>query len=306
MKFRRPRELSENIEDRRGAGPQRGGRGMTAAGLGGAGGLAGIIALLVAFCGGGGVANLSPGADVSLGGAADAGTTLEAPLAPEDDPLLYEAQLASVVLDNSQFFWEEVFAENGLQWRDATMVLYDSLTPTGCGQGDAGMGPFYCSLDDGIYLDLTFWGVLNQQFGADGDCAQAYVISHEVAHHVRNLLGISEEVRRLGAQNPGDRNALSVAQELQADCFAGVWAESVYTTGGTDEAADADVLIEIDSANIRDAIEAAEAVGDDTIQLRSTGTINQDTWTHGSSDQRVEWFLRGFESGDPASCDTFS
>ena len=306
MKFRRPRELSENIEDRRGAGPQRGGRGMTAAGLGGAGGLAGIIALLVAFCGGGGVANLSPGADVSLGGASNAGTSLEAPLAPEDDPQLYEAQLASVVLDNSQFFWEEVFAENGLQWRDATMVLYDSLTPTGCGQGDAGMGPFYCSLDDGIYLDLTFWSVLNRQFGADGDFAQAYVISHEVAHHVQNLLGISEEVRRLGSQNPADRNALSVAQELQADCFAGVWAESVYTTGGNESAAAADVLIEIDSANIRDAIEAAEAVGDDTIQLRSTGTINQDTWTHGSSDQRVDWFLRGFESGDPAACDTFS
>ncbi len=302
MKFRRPRELSSNIEDRRGAGPQRGRGGMTAAGLGGAGGLAGVIALLVAFCGGGGVNSLSPSSDVSIGGASGAGTTLEAPLGEEDDPLRAEAELASVVLDNAQFFWAEVFEENGRQYTDARLVLFDGLTPTGCGQGDAGMGPFYCSLDNTAYIDLTFWDELSRRFGASGDFAQAYVISHEVAHHVQNLLGISQAVREQAAQNPADRNALSVAQELQADCFAGVWANSVWTDGDVGEPAG----IEIDESDIREALNAAAAVGDDKIQLRTTGTINQDTWTHGSADQRQEWFTRGFSSGDPADCDTFS
>ena len=303
MKFRRPRELSSNIEDRRGAGPQRGRGRMTAAGLGGAGGVAGVVALLVALCsGGGGLNGLSPNSDVSLGSASDAGTTLEAPLGEEDDPLRAEAELASVVLDNTQIFWAEVFEENGLQYTDATLVLFDGLTPTGCGQGDAGMGPFYCSLDNTAYIDLTFWDELSRRFGASGDFAQAYVISHEVAHHVQNLLGISAEVRQLGAQNPSDRNALSVAQELQADCFAGVWANSVWTDGDVGDPAG----IEIDEADIREALNAAAAVGDDKIQLRTTGTINQDTWTHGSAEQRQEWFTRGFSSGDPSDCDTFS
>ena len=129
----------------------------------------------------------------------------------------------------------------------------------------------------------------------------AYVISHEVAHHVQNLLGISQEVRQLGAQNPADRNALSVAQELQADCFAGVWANSVWTDGDVGDPAG----IEIDESDIREALNAAAAVGDDKIQLATTGQINQDTWTHGSADQRMEWFTRGFETGDPAECNTF-
>lgn len=303
MKFRRPRELSSDIEDRRGAGPQRGGRGMTAAGLGGAGGLAGIVALLVAFCGGGGgLANLSPGTDVTLGSADNAGTTLEAPLGEESDPNRDEAELASVVMENAQDFWTVVFEENGLVYERAKLVLFDSLTPTGCGQGDAGMGPFYCSLDNKAYLDLTFWAQLESQFGAGGDFAQAYVISHEVAHHVQNLLGISEEVRRLGSQNPGDRNALSVAQELQADCFAGVWANSVWTDGNVGDPAG----IEIDEQDIREALGAAAAVGDDRIQAANNLDVNPETWTHGSADQRMEWFTRGFETGDPAECDTFS
>lgn len=301
MKFRRPRELSSDIEDRRGAGPQRG-RGMTAAGLGGAGGLAGIIALLVAFCGGGGLSNLSPGTDVSLGGANNAGSTLEVPLGAEADPNRDEALLAGVVMENAQDFWTVVFEENGLVYERAVLVLYDSLTPTACGQGDAGMGPFYCSLDNKAYLDLTFWAQLESQFGASGDFAQAYVISHEVAHHVQNLLGISAEVRQLGAQNPADRNALSVAQELQADCFAGVWANSVWTDGDVGEPAG----IEIDQQDIREALDAAAAVGDDRIQAANNLDINPETWTHGSAEQRMDWFLRGFETGDPSACDTFS
>ncbi len=303
MKFKRPRELSSNIEDRRGAGPQRG-RGMSAAGLGGAGGLAAIVALAVAFCGGGGadLASLSPGGETTLSTSADAGQTLEEPLGEDADPNRAEAELASVVLDNSQLFWAEVFAENGLEYQDATLVLFDSATPTACGQGDAGMGPFYCSADTNAYIDLTFWRELETRFGASGDFAQAYVISHEVAHHVQYLLGISDEVRQLGAQNPADRNGLSVRQELQADCFAGVWANSVWTTGDAGDEAG----IEITEDDIREALNAAAAVGDDKIQLQTQGRINQDSWTHGSAEQRQEWFTRGFETGDPSACDTFS
>ncbi len=256
------------------------------------------------MCSGGGGGAFSPGGDApSLsGGSTGAGTTLEEPLGAEDDPLRDEAELASVVLDNAQVFWTEVFAENDLNYRRATLVLFDSATPTGCGQGDAGMGPFYCSLDDRIYIDLTFWNELERRFGASGDFAQAYVIAHEVAHHIQNVLGISQEVRQQGAQNPNDRNALSVAQELQADCFAGVWANSVWTDGDVGEPSG----IEIDESDIREALDAAAAVGDDNIQRRAGAQINQDTWTHGSSAQREEWFTRGFESGDPSACDTFS
>lgn len=300
MRFRRPRRLSRNIEDRRGAGPRRG-PGVAVAGLGGAGGIAGLVVLLLAFCGGGGLESLSPTGDTSLSGTRDAGRTLEAPLGAEEDPQRDAAELASVVLDNSQLFWAEVFAANELEYRDARLVLYDGATPTACGQGESGMGPFYCSLDETAYIDLSFWDELRRRFGAGGDFAQAYVISHEVAHHVQHLLGISEGVRAEASRNPSDRNALSVAQELQADCFSGVWANSVWTDGDVGEPAG----IEIDRQDIEEAIGAAEAVGDDTIQLRTQGRINQDTWTHGSSQQRVDWFTRGFESGDPADCNTF-
>jgi predicted metalloprotease len=303
VKFKRPRQLSSNIEDRRAAGPQRGRSGTAAAGIGGVGGIGAIIVLVVAFCAGGGANSLSPGGGTpSLSGGDAAGQTLEAPIGAEEDPLRDEAELASVVLDNNQFFWSEVFTENDLVYQEAKLVLFSGATPTGCGEGDAGMGPFYCSADDTAYIDLTFWSELANRFGATGDFAQAYVISHEIAHHVQNKLGISAEVRQEGAQNPADRNALSVAQELQADCFAGVWANSVWTDGNSGDPAG----IEIDESDIREALDAAEAVGDDKIQLNTTGQINQDTWTHGSAEQRQEWFTRGFESGDPSKCDTFS
>jgi hypothetical protein len=301
MKFKRPRRLSSNIEDRRGAGPvRRGGMGLPAAG--GAGGLAAVVALALAFCGGGG-----GGFDLSTGGSlpgttAGAGTELEVPLSPDEDPNRAEAELASVVLDNLQLFWDEVFAANGIEYSDARLVLFTGETPTGCGQGSSATGPFYCSLDDTIYIDLSFWEVLRRQFGAGGDFAQAYVIAHEIGHHLQNLLGISAEVRGLAQQNPNDRNALSVRQELQADCFAGVWANSIWTDG---DAGDPNG-IEIDRTDLREALDAAAAVGDDRIQQQTQGRLNPETWTHGSADQRQEWFETGFETGDPAACDTFS
>lgn len=259
--------------------------------------------MLVAFCAGGGTNNLGPGSSApSLSGGDTAGQTLEAPIGAEEDPLRDEAELASVALDNNQLFWTEVFAENDLVYQEATLLLFSGATPTACGQGDAGTGPFYCSAYDTAYIDLTFWSELANRFGATGHFAQAYLISHEIAHHMQNKLGISAEVQQEGARNPADRNALSVAQELQADCYAGVWANSVWTDGKAGDPAG----IEIDESYIREALDAAEAVGDDKIQLNMTGQINQDTWTHGSAEQRQEWFTRAFESGDPSKCDTFS
>ncbi len=273
---------------------------MTAAGLGGAGGLAAIVALLAAFCGGGGAGLPGGGFDLSagsgLGGTAPQ-SDLEAPLDPENDPNRDELEIASVVLDSVQEYWAEVFAENNLEYPDATLVVFSEATPTGCGQGSAATGPFYCSLDQNAYIDLTFWAELENRFGASGDFAQAYVIAHEIGHHVQNVLGISDEVRQLSQQNPGDRNALSVRQELQADCFAGAWAGVVFNEGS-------DIIL--DEEVIREALGAAAAVGDDRIQEATTGRIEPHKWTHGSADQRQDWFLRGFETGDPSSCDTFS
>ncbi len=292
MEFKRPRKLSKNIEDRRGAGPQRGRGRMTAAGAGGAGGIAVIIGLLVAFCGGGG------GGLPQLQSTQPDAAAIEAPLDPREDDQRRAAEVASVTLDSVQAYWAEVFAENGLQYQDATLVLFDTATPTACGQGSSATGPFYCSLDQNAYIDLTFWDQLERDFGAAGDFAQAYVIAHEIGHHVQNLLGISEDVRQLRQQNPRDSNALSVQQELQADCFAGAWSGVAFE--------DDDGTIILDENDIRDALDAAAAVGDDNIQERTTGRVDPHTWTHGSSQQRMDWFLRGFESGDPNNCNTFS
>lgn len=261
------------------------------------------MALLVAMCSGGGGGGLpGSGFDVSAGGlsggAAPASGDLEAPLDPSQDPNRDEAELASVVLDSTQEYWTEVFESNGLTYREATLVLFTGATPTGCGQGSAATGPFYCSLDETAYIDLSFWDTLEQQLGAGGDFAQAYVIAHEIGHHVQNVLGISDQVRQQRSTvSQSDGNALSVRQELQADCFAGAWAGVVFDTG--DE-------ILLDEEDIREALDAAAAVGDDRIQEATTGYVDPHKWTHGSADQRMDWFTRGFESGDPNVCDTFS
>ncbi len=300
MKFRRPTKLSSNIEDRRGARSRRRPGGRTAAGVGGAGGAAAIVAVLAAFCAGGGGGLPGSGFQVDSGPALGAGapvTDLEAPLDPGNDPNREAAEVASVVIDSVQEYWAEVFAENGRTYQPATLVLFTGSTSTACGEGSAATGPFYCSLDQNAYIDLSFWDQLESQFGASGDFAQAYVIAHEVAHHVQNLLGVSDEVRALSAQNPADRNALSVRQELQADCFAGAWAGVVFNEGGD---------ITLDEDDITEALGAAAAVGDDRIQQATTGRLEPEKWTHGSAEQRKDWFLRGFETGNPSDCDTFS
>lgn len=307
MEFKRPRRLSKNIEDRRGA-PRRSRRagGVPIGAVGGAGGLvAVVITLVLTFMGGGGSGLPRSGFD--LGGLEQLGndTTdagLEAPLDPANDPDLAEAQLASVVLDDAQAFWADVFAASGTTYRDSTLVLFSGLTSTGCGTGSAATGPFYCGRDENVYIDLSFWDELDRRFGAEGDFAQAYVIAHEIGHHVQNVLGISQQVRNEIAQRPADQNPLSVRQELQADCFAGVWAHSVWTDTDT---GDPDSIV-LTRRDITEALDAAAAVGDDRIQQTTTGRVDPESWTHGSAEQRVDWFTEGFESGDPNDCDTFS
>jgi hypothetical protein len=208
--------------------------------------------------------------------------------AQPDDEL---TDFTEFVFDDVQAGWEAAFPAGDYQ--RATAVLYAGSTQSGCGFATAAVGPFYCPADQRVYLDLSFFEQLSDQFGAPGDFAIAYVIAHEMGHHVQNLTGTNEQVQRESQQDPDAANELSVRLELQADCLAGVWAQSVY---------DRDLL---EDGDLDEALRAAEAVGDDTIQEQSGGGIDQDTWTHGSAEQRQRWFNRGFESGSTESCDTF-
>lgn len=300
MKFKRPRRLSQNIEDRRGASPRR--VAGPAGALGGLGGLAVVVTLLLAMCGGG---SGLPGSGLDLSAISEqlesvtgtglgSGEPLDAPLDAASDPDRAEAELASVVLDNSQGFWSAMFAANNLTYRDATLVLFRGATTTGCGQGSASTGPFYCPLDEKIYIDLSFWDELESRFGATGDFAQAYVIAHEIGHHVQHLTGVSSFVRAESQKDPSRRNSLSISQELQADCLAGVWGHSVFSRSI------------LETGDLEEGLAAAAAVGDDRIQRQSTGQVSPETWTHGSSEQRMQWFRSGFDTGDPQVCDTFS
>jgi predicted metalloprotease len=214
------------------------------------------------------------------------------PAAP--DPQADLLSFVSYTLDDVQGTWAEVFDASGLDYTPSTMVVYDRGTSTGCGYGTAAIGPFYCPADQGTYIDLAFFDDLDRRFDAPGDFAQAYVIAHEIGHHVQNLLGISSQVRQEQQARPDDANTLSVRQELQADCFAGVWAAAAYDDGI------------LERGDLEEAITAAEAIGDDAIQQQSGRPVNPETWTHGSSEQRQTWFRRGFDTGDPNQCDTFT
>jgi predicted metalloprotease len=196
--------------------------------------------------------------------------------------------MVGAVLDSVQTSW----ATKMSGYRDAKLVLFRDATQTGCGVGQSAMGPFYCPMDEKVYIDLGFYDALRSRFGAEGDFAQAYVIAHEIGHHVQHQLGTDEQVRR--AQQAGGRqaNQLSVALELQADCFAGVWGHNAARTGM------------LEPGDLEEGIGAAAAVGDDRIQKATTGRVNAESFTHGTAEQRAAWFKRGFDSGDPRSCNT--
>lgn len=205
------------------------------------------------------------------------------------------AHFVAKVLNDTEKTWHQVFKEAGHTYEDPKLVLFRGATQTACGAGQAAMGPFYCPMDRKVYIDLAFYDELRQRFHAPGDFAEAYVIAHEVGHHVQNLLGISERVRRAQQHaSEAQANALSVRLELQADCLAGVWANRANATRKILEEGDVD-----------EALRAATAIGDDTLQRESRGVVVPESFTHGTSAQRVRWFRQGLESGSIAQCDTF-
>ena len=205
----------------------------------------------------------------------------------------HEVQFVSFVLDDVQKTWAQIFSSRNQQYRHAKLVLFRDQTNAGCGTAQSATGPFYCPEDEKVYIDLGFYDELKQRFGAPGEFAQAYVLAHEIGHHVQKQLGIEGKVMRMMQEEPGNKNALSVRLELQADCLAGVWGHSTEQR---------DIL---EKGEVQQGLNAAAAVGDDRLQRMSTGRVNPDSFTHGSSAQRTEWFEKGFESGSLDSCNTF-
>lgn len=283
------RGRSANLEDRRGAN-----RPATAGGrVGGAGlplGIGGII-LVIAISAVTGVDLLS-----LLGlGTTPAPTTTNAPVSQQE--LATEegkVRFVSFVLDDIQGAWQAIFERSGIQYADAQMVLFRQGVQSACGTAPSSAGPFYCPADRKMYIDLSFYDVLRERYGAPGDFAEAYVIAHEIGHHVQNLLGTLGEVQAGQRAQPANANRLSVALELQADCYAGVWAASAGSRG----------LLE--RGDLEEGLGAAAAVGDDRLSGASGRIVNQESFTHGTSAQRMQWFRTGYDTGDPQRCDTFS
>lgn len=290
MKWR-GRRTSSNIEDRRGARVRPGGRrgmpGMVRVGGGRAGGLGALALVLLGLYFG---VDLTP---LLTGGAMlPAQDEMAAAPPPADDPA---AQFVGVVLADTEEIWAGIFAEMGRRYQPPRLVLFSGQTSSACGSASAAVGPFYCPGDRKAYLDLGFFRVLERDLGAKGDFAAAYVIAHEIAHHVQNELGILPEIDRLRrAAGETEANRLSVRLELQADCLSGVWARRAQSRFGS-----------LEPGDIEEALGAASRIGDDALQRRAGGVVVPDSFTHGTSAQRVRWFRAGFDNGDPAECDTF-
>ena len=277
------RRESSNVEDRRQQGGGNGGGGLP---IGGKGRLILVVVVLVAGYYG---VDLSPLLDEP---AQQSQAQRQNPSQPASDPL---AKFTSVMLASTEDAWGEIFSQSGSRYQPPKLVLYRGATRTGCGQGQAVMGPFYCPTDSSVYIDLSFYQDMRDKLGADGDFAQGYVVAHEVGHHVQTLLGISAKVRQQQqGLSQAAQNKLSVKLELQADCFAGVWGNYM----------EREQVLE--HGDLEEALNAAQAIGDDRLQQRGQGRVVPDSFTHGSSAQRLAWFKRGFDSGKPASCDTFA
>lgn len=274
---------SDNIEDRRGMGPGRiGGRGRLGIGTI-------VLALAVSYFTGADpmtVLNLLTGVQ----GMTEVSVPSEpGPVGPPRDQL---GKFASIVLADTETTWRTLL---GPRYEDPRMVLFTGAVQSACGTASSAVGPFYCPSDHRVYLDLTFFDEMEHRLGASGDFAQAYVIAHEVGHHVQNLLGVAEKVHRLRRQVPeAEANALSVRMELQADCYAGVWGYHAKRERNV-----------IEPGDFEEGLRAAAAIGDDRLQKMSRGQVQPESWTHGSSEQRMTWLKRGLESGDPSTCNTF-
>ncbi|WP_310608488.1 KPN_02809 family neutral zinc metallopeptidase [Buttiauxella brennerae] len=281
------RRESDNVDDRRNnaSGPSFGGGGGGFRLPGGKGGIIILIVVVVASYYGVDLTSMLGGQPVPQQ------QSSQRSISPNDDEA---AKFTSVILATTEDTWGEIFQKMGRTYQQPKLVMYRGATRTGCGTGQSVMGPFYCPADSTVYIDLSFYDEMKSKLGADGDFAQGYVIAHEVGHHVQKLLGIEPKVRQLqqGASQ-AEGNRLSVKMELQADCFAGVWGNSMQKQ---------EVL---DAGDLQEALNAAEAIGDDRLQQQGQGRVVPDSFTHGTSAQRYTWFKRGFDSGDPAQCNTF-
>ena len=280
---------SQDVEDRRDDSGGGGGGGFQFGGM--HVGIGGAILLLIlsfvfktnffALLGGG-------------GSSAPAPATVRRPDPTRDAAEKPLVQFVSFVLDDTQKTWTEILPQQtGKIYHHAKLVLFRNYIQSGCGGAESATGPFYCPNDEKVYIDLDFYDELKRRFGAPGEFAQAYVLAHELGHHVQNILGIERKMEQLQEQNPRSKKPLSVKLELQADCFAGIWAHSTQQRG----------LLE--QGDIESALGAASAVGDDRLQKMATGHVNPDSFTHGSSEQRMTWFRKGFDSGSLTACDTF-
>lgn len=274
-----PGGVSGNIEDQRSSG---GGGGF-------GGGRIGLGGLLIA-----GVLSLIFGRDfitpllMSGGGGSPRSAQVDQERNRQEEP---QVEFVSFVLDDAQNTWRRLM---GGRYQDAKLVLFRDAVRSGCGAAGAETGPFYCPADNKVYIDLAFFEELDRRFGAPGDFAQAYVLAHEIGHHVQTVMGISQKVRQAQQAYPSRQNEMSVRLELQADCFAGVWGHSTNQRGI------------LEPGEVREGLAAAAAVGDDRIQRQTRGTVNPESFSHGSSEQRMQWCRRGFDSGDIRQCDTFS
>ena len=288
MKWEGNRE-SDNVEDRRDSGPSGGGGG----GIGGRGiGIGSIAIALVAsyFFG------INPMTVLSLlSGGSPAPQVQQVPAhkPPADDRT---AKFVSTVLADTEDVWKDMFTKGGATYKDPKLVLFRGATRTACGQGQAAMGPFYCPEDQAVYIDLNFFETLKNKLGAPGEFAQAYVIAHEVGHHVQNLLGISTKMDQMRSRvSQAEYNALSVRLELQADCFAGVWANRAQESRKI-----------LEGGDIESAMNAAAKIGDDALQRAATGHVVPESFTHGTSAQRAKWFNNGLQNASVKGCDTFA
>ncbi|MCA1856502.1 neutral zinc metallopeptidase [Massilia oculi] len=281
MKWEGERE-STNVEDRRGGGGGFGGLGGRSVGIGTL-----VIALV-----GGAIFGVDPGTILALlsGGGGAVPVQQRQPAGPPAND--EQSVFVRKTLGSTEDAWAQLFSGQGAQYQPARLVLFEGATPTACGTGRSATGPFYCPADRQVYIDLSFFRLMEQRFRVEGEFAQAYVIAHEVGHHVQNLLGISDQVHRAQqAMSETEGNRLSVRLELQADCFAGIWAHQRSQV--------------IEPGDVEAALAAATAIGDDALQRQSQGTVVPDSFTHGSSAQRVRWFRRGLESGSVEQCNTF-
>jgi predicted metalloprotease len=291
---------TSQVEDQRGSGG--GGGFLPIGGGGGRGGIIGLIATVILVLAGGGF-----GASQLIGGGSGStdNSNLNQECSTANPDRLNNLDCRNTLYVNSvQAFWQTELPQTfGREYQKADTVFFSGQTQTGCGAADTGTGPFYCSVDKKVFIDLTFYQQLTTQFGARGEFAQPYVLAHEYGHHVQDLVGTLSQVDRAEQRDPGNANKYSVMLELQADCYAGVWA--AHATQTKDQAG-RPIFSQVTQQDIQDAVNAAGAVGDDAIEKKAGQQVNPDTFTHGTSAQREHWFTAGFQGGDPKSCNTFA